>query len=698
MNTKQLELAHKAMAKVRYRNLDVEIKALHDPEEDEEKGRISFSASSNEPVETFIFTEDFMGRALEVLSHKEGDMDLTRFNKGTGHFILDHNPRGLDTNLGIIENASVDGKKLNVDVKFNKFNPDAERVENEMKGGQRPNISIGFVRDNESAKMIRTDKKTGLPVFEFKSAIHEVSSVLIPADISVGVGRESDEELLYRELGLDSENEIHNELASALLKEMNGETKIDETVSGEALIKKGKMLKALADRLGTENDDNSNEGLLIVETKSAGDSTADADSFKETVMSEQKQDESTVVEATAGADLELAKKDNAEAIELCRSQDNLEMALEVSQKNWSLEYTKGKLFDAAQTKREIEGYTPREVGQKEQKELNLNVAMRNFVASAAGKGGSPVNDLGREIAIACGINPRPDAMYIPINRNLTTLVDVDGGNIVGTDFRPLAESLFDETVAAQVGVVFDQVSSTQQIPRWDNNNVATWVAEDSAIGLTTGSLSIVTANPNQLVSHVPITPFLGVAVDGAYDPINATLDNMVESLKDQAETAIWQGTGTEQPLGLLNDSSVAGIVSGTAADNALYGALWETVRDNAHRGAGPFVVSSDVYRAGVDNAALANGTDRATITVSAGVASTDYGRVVDSQHLPALSAVYGSFNAVLAANFGVIEIRRDQSMQAANGLDVLIARMFFDVVVTNPGKLSKSDGEVDLTP
>ena len=159
MNTKQLELAHKAMAKVRYRNLDVEIKALHDPEEDEEKGRISFSASSNEPVETFIFTEDFMGRALEVLSHKEGDMDLTRFNKGTGHFILDHNPRGLDTNLGIIENASVDGKKLNVDVKFNKFNPDAERVENEMKGGQRPNISIGFVRDNESAKMIRTDKK-----------------------------------------------------------------------------------------------------------------------------------------------------------------------------------------------------------------------------------------------------------------------------------------------------------------------------------------------------------------------------------------------------------------------------------------------------------------------------------------------------------------------------------------------------------
>ncbi len=693
MNKKQLAAVRKLMDRTRYRKFDVELgeRPFHpgsEVEEDEEKGRISFSASSNTPIETFIFTEDFMGRAFEVLSHKEGDVDLSRFDAGTGHFILDHNPRGVDSNLGIITDASVDGKRLNVDVKFNPHNETAAQVEKEMKSGFRSNISIGFVRDDSSARMV--GEKDGIPVFEFNFAPHEISSVIIPADNSVGVGR-SDEELLMRELGLD-DNDESKELVSKLLREM-------ESPSDVEIIEELERTTAQADE--KESEDITDEALLIVETKSVGDSTADSDSFKEQEMSEKTQDESTV-EVTAGPDLDVAKRDVDAAVELCRSQDNLEMALEAREKGWTLEYTKGQLFDAAQADRQIEGFTPMEAGNREQKELNLPSGLRNFLESAAGQGGSPVNDLGREIAQAMGLSTRPDAMYIPIHRNLgqrvlqTSPAD-QGGNLVGTDFRPLAEDLFEETLAAEVGMQFVQVASNQQIPRWSANNVASWVGEDSGISEASGALAIVTATPNQLVSHVGITPFLGVAVDGAYDPINATLDNMVGSIRDQAELSIWNGAGSDEPLGVLNDTSITAVTT-ASADNVVYGALWETVRDAGHRGAGPFVVSSDVYRAGVDNPALASGTDRATITVSAGIASTDYGRVVDSQHLPAQSALYGSFRSVLVADFGVLEVRRDISMQAANGRDVLIARLFMDVVVQQPGTLARIDGLIDLTP
>ncbi|KKN10789.1 hypothetical protein LCGC14_1033020 [marine sediment metagenome] len=701
MHEKQLKLIRKKMNRPRHRNFTIEVRAGHD-KDDDKKGRISFAASSNNPMETFVMTDDFMGRAFEVLSHKKADVDLTRFDAGAGHFILDHNPTGLNSNLGVIDKASVDGKRLNVDIKFNPHNPDAAQVEDEMKDGFRPNVSIGFVRDSKSAKMV--GEKDGLPIFEFGFAPHEVSSVLIPADATVGAGR-SEEELLYRELGLDKNDAEHRDLASALLKEM-------KTVQVDAPmidLSKPEVAEAFADAIkevtDKENDDKSEDALLIIDTdktNSARNSTgADSnESPEEKVMSEIKDNESTP-EVTAGADKDVARRDVEAAVQLCRDEGNLDLAATAALDGWSLDYTRARLFEAQKTARQVETMTPMEASTKEQRELNLPSAMRKFIVD---HDSSPVNDLGREIAHACGMVTSPNAFYIPINRalelraGLQTSPAAQGGNLVATTFRPLADTIFEASIARALGVRFEQVDTTQQIPRWLTNNVATWVSEDSAISLSSGSLAIVTATPNQLVAHVPITPFLGVAQAGGYDPISSVLDNMVDSLGEQVETAIFQGGGTAEPTGLLNDTGITNIANTTASLD-VYTSLWEAVRTTGSMAAGPFVVSIDVYRRGLTVIPFTGTTEptiKATPTAQfSGL--TAVGAVQESGHMPAQSALYGSFDTVLAANFGVIEVKRDESMQAANGLDVLRARLFFDLVAQNPGKLAMDSGSVSIT-
>ena len=705
MNEKQIQLARKMLARKRYRTFEVRAGHLDDDDKDKDKtGRMRFVASSNEPVETFVMTEDFMGRAFEVLSHKEEDVDLKRLRK-SGHLLLDHQTSGMDANLGRIMKADVDGKRLTVDVKFNDENPVAERIEKEMKSGMRPNVSIGFRRDDSSAKMVR--EKDGIPVFEFGFEPFEVSSVLVPADITVGAGR-SEKELLYRELGLDIDNETHSELAEELLREMK-ERPFAGSLEAEAEQK----------NLHIEGDDKQTIPLLMIDnndgvkTRSAGNELeADSNtSIEEQRMSTENNKESAPA-VTVGANMDVERKRSDAIFTMGREDNQLDLAIKANHEGWTVEKYMLEARILSKTDRKVDIVDQPNIDENQQKDLDVRKALRAYIES---EDSSEVDELGREVAKAHGISTRKNALYIPLNIPLLRRTDfpnlskrahatspsADGGALVGTEFLAIAPSLFEDSVAAKIGVRFITAQNLLQVPRFDSNMPVTWVAEESAISLDSGSFTTVTLAPNQLVAAVPITTFLGSAVDGAYSPADAILDNIVAGLAEGVEAAIFQGGGGAEPTGLLNDTGITAVTSGSNADLELYGRLWQAVRDNSARGTGPFVVGADVYRAGVENPALTGGTDRPTITTDpSGQFSglTDYGRVTDSQHLPAISALYGTFNNVLAATFGVMEIRRDESVRLLNGEDVLFGRIFFDTVATQPGQLSKASASVDLTP
>ncbi len=139
----------------------------------------TLSVSSDQPYQRFFGTE--------ILSHKDGAVRLNRLNRA-GALLFNHD---RNAHIGRVVSAGVDGKKLNVTVKFGN-SPLAKEKFQDIQDGILQEASIGYeIHKMEEAK----DEKT-FTATDWEP--HEVSMVTVPADPSVGLGRD----LLTKDLEL----------------------------------------------------------------------------------------------------------------------------------------------------------------------------------------------------------------------------------------------------------------------------------------------------------------------------------------------------------------------------------------------------------------------------------------------------------------------------------------------------------------
>lgn len=119
----------------------------------------------------------------EVLSHEPQHVDLGRLNSG-GALLVDHDP---SDHVGVIEKASIDSDRIGrAVVRFGKSTR-AQEIYQDVLDGIRKNISVGYrIYEMVEDKLSNTFTATRWQPFE-------VSFVAIPADASVGVGRELDD-------------------------------------------------------------------------------------------------------------------------------------------------------------------------------------------------------------------------------------------------------------------------------------------------------------------------------------------------------------------------------------------------------------------------------------------------------------------------------------------------------------------------
>ena len=711
MNKRQKELARRLLNQKRQRAFTIVETRASDDKKDESSDRIRFSASSEQPVLAFVETDDFFGLGYEVLSHSEKDMDIERLKEG-GHFLLDHNQVGVDNNLGRIREAELDGQRLTVEVEFNPHNPSAERVRDEILTDFRPNVSIGYARKNETGTAIGL--KDGKPVVEYASELYEVSSVLLPADMSVGIGRTA-EDFIYRELNLDSDKATHQKLVDSLLKELDGrpfaefedfddcvaqnQDKEDpEAYCGEIQAQAEKAIEG----------DEKKESVIVIDdeqSRSAEDEPeADSQLEQEQIKMSEKIEKTAPETVSVGTDLAAERARSNEIFRIGREDDQTALSIKAVDEGWSIEQFKAELHDVAKTGRKVEISETPNIDDVQAGELDLRQAMFNFVAN---KESSPVDELGRQIAKERGITTRRDALYIPIyvpmrnanplqSRVMQTTPEGQGGALVGTEFAPLAPALFDGLASNRVGVQFHDVKNQVQVPRWSENTPASFVGEGSTITPDSGTLSTDTATPFQAVAAVGITPHLGSALDGTYNPVDAVLNNMVKSVRNVAERSFWSGSAAAEPGGLVNNT---GITLGAASTGSMeaYLEVWGDLKAIADTiPVAPFVVSPDVFAYGVQTPALSGGSDVATIFAQGGGqwdGLTSLGPVVVSGHLPAQTLMGGDWSQALFFTFGVIEIRTSD-VQILSGNDLLVARMFVDNVLQEPRALGGITGSV----
>ena len=149
---------------------------------DEDKRTVDLAFSSEEP-----YPRSF---GMEVLSHKMDDVDMKFLQSGNAPLLLDHD---ATKQIGVIENASIseNDKVGRATVRFGNSNL-AREVFQDIVDGIRKNISVGY----EVTNMVKMERKKEDEMDSYRVSWRplEVSSVSIPADTTVGVGRSRQEQ------------------------------------------------------------------------------------------------------------------------------------------------------------------------------------------------------------------------------------------------------------------------------------------------------------------------------------------------------------------------------------------------------------------------------------------------------------------------------------------------------------------------
>ncbi|WP_026486691.1 prohead protease/major capsid protein fusion protein [Caldanaerobius polysaccharolyticus] len=151
-----------------------------------EERRVTVSFSSEQPVDRWY--------GIEILQHDEGNVNLERLNS-IGVALFNHN---RDYVIGRIENArlAADEKRAYADIVFD-TDPEADLIYQKVKNGTLKGVSVGYTVDVweevAAGKTSSNGRFLGPAYVATKWTPLEISIVSVPADDTVGVGREVEE-------------------------------------------------------------------------------------------------------------------------------------------------------------------------------------------------------------------------------------------------------------------------------------------------------------------------------------------------------------------------------------------------------------------------------------------------------------------------------------------------------------------------
>lgn len=153
--------------------------AIRALEGDGNERRFELSFSSEEPYERWF--------GMEILSHAEGAVDMTRLNE-IGVLLFNHD---TDRVLGRVERAWVDSKRGKAEVVFDD-DDFAETIYQKVKSGTLKGVSVRYTVDSweeVAAGKTSSDGFAGPCDIARRWTPLEISIVSVPADATVGVGR-----------------------------------------------------------------------------------------------------------------------------------------------------------------------------------------------------------------------------------------------------------------------------------------------------------------------------------------------------------------------------------------------------------------------------------------------------------------------------------------------------------------------------
>lgn len=615
---------------VQYRSLDI----VRERMLDESKRTLELSFSSEEPVERWF--------GKEVLDHGRG-VDLSRLNNKAA-LLRDHD---LTKQIGVVEKAWLDGKVGRAIVRFSK-SEDGEREMREIIDGIRTKISFGYriLR----AVLEETGKGTQDTYRVTDWMPYEISTVSVPADDTVGIGRSAPEtEHPVKIEGVaarspeqtpapddpntsrptpsePSPTENQRTMTTEAPAAPAAPTTPAPTVDRAAILKeereRQREFRAIGERFGLKPDD----------VQRALDSDLSLDGFRAQVMN----DFDPTTKPAPKADMRL-------------------------------------------------GMPERERGQ-----FSILKAIRDI-----NNGG--LQGLEKEVFDEC-VKRNPDLartekqVLVPLDvlehgrRDLEVGTAAEGGYTVQTNLGSMIELLRNNQVTAAMGA--QQITGLRgnlSLPKHAGGATASWVDEEGSVSDSAQSFGQLALTPKRLASRTAFS--LQLVNQSSVSIENFVRADLMRVVAIELDRAAIAGSGSSnQPTGIISTGSVNSITFGAAPTWAKVVSFeTETAVDNALMGSLGFLTTPGV-----------KGAWKTTLKDSGvsgylweGEAVNGYKAMATNQ-VPSNKVIFGNWAELLVATWGVMSIVVDPYSKAATGQLVITINSFHDIGVRHPTSFAVS--------
>ena len=614
-------MLRKGQCPVMQRDMAAEVESI-----DEESRVVTLSFSSEYEVERWGW--------VETLGHDDGECDLSRLNN-KGPFLSDHS---WSDQRGVIQKAWIKNGRGYAEIKMSR-NPLGQQLLIDMQDEIRVNVSVGY--RIHAAKLIR--EEDGI---DYYRVTHweplEISSVSVPADPTVGVGRSADVQI----------NPV--KITTTEVRKMD-DTEIQETNAPASSTERSSV---------SPDSSKSNQRNFAEPRKAAAESeTSDAQRIAETARQ---------YGATELGNDFIAKG---------RSYEDFNSAL--------IKELHGKRQDPETESTMIN----LDIGENELRKYSVINALRAVATGNFKKAG-----LEREVsdAIAKKTGRDADGIYLSyeamgyglrqlqLARMQSAGTAGKGAELVATELHAemYIEALRAQAVVGQLGArVVSGLVGDVDIPKQNGSASFYWVEEDGEATDSDISFTTVQLRPKTLATAVPITRRI---MTQSTPDIEALV--MADIMRGQSlgldQGALYgSGLGNE-PTGIFNTSGI-GAVAFTTAGKPTWAEIVEFETDVAEANADANTM-----------AYLMRPSLRGTLKTTEKAASTgqfiwqngrvnDYTAAVTTQ-MNAGQIGFGDFSQALIGLWGALDVVPDRATKVASG--GLVMRLFqdADVAVRHP--------------
>lgn len=165
-------------------NRDLQINSLERVKGEGNERKFKLSFSSEEPYERWF--------GMEILDHSEDCVDLSRLNE-IGCVLFNHK---RDVVIGKIMNASIADSRGEAEIEFD-TDEESEKIYQKVLSGTLKGVSVGYSvsswEEVQANKSSADGRFTGPASIAKRWMPYEISIVSVPADATVGVGREMED-------------------------------------------------------------------------------------------------------------------------------------------------------------------------------------------------------------------------------------------------------------------------------------------------------------------------------------------------------------------------------------------------------------------------------------------------------------------------------------------------------------------------